>query len=72
MSSNCELLIKSLQNKPTVWDMYVNATEKEKQLPWSKITDALGCKNVVSFNFQFTNYLCLIVDYGHTDLNEIC
>jgi len=45
MSANCELLINYIQNEPTIWDTCLNATEEEKELSWSKVSDALGCKN---------------------------
>jgi len=45
MPSNVELLINYVQNEPSTWDTFLNSTEQEKELSWSKISDALGCQN---------------------------
>ena len=44
MTENIENIINLIQNEPTIWDTNLNASEKEKELAWSRICDLLGCK----------------------------
>ena len=53
MTSNVELLINYVQNIPCIWGTLLNLME-EKELSWSRISDALGCLNG-SFLFPSLN-----------------
>lgn len=46
MTENCELLINTIQNEPSIWDATVNASEVEKELAWIRIGDVVGCQKV--------------------------
>jgi len=43
-------LIDAVHNEPVLWNSYLEATEKERELTWARITDIFGLKTRSSDN----------------------